>query len=461
MEQQNDAPQSGFDGLGISPNLKKAVDKLGFSEPTPIQKKSIPVALAGDDVIGIAQTGTGKTFAFGIPMIQRVGSVGGKGLVVLPTRELALQVDEELKKLAGHLGLRTAIVIGGAAMGRQVDQIRKRPHVVIGTPGRIIDHLDQGTLKLDDVTALVLDEADRMLDMGFAPQIKRILAKVPKERQTMLFSATMPEDIATIARTHMKTPVRVEVARPGTTSETVEQELFVVEKGKKLQLLEKLLNENTGSVLVFSRTKHGAKRITAIVQHMGFKAAEIHSNRTLNQRREALDGFKKGKYRVLIATDIAARGIDVTGIGLVINFDVPDQADDYVHRIGRTGRAGHKGKAITFATPDQGKEIRQIERLARVMLPISKLPHDLPPPRVQPRVEGRDEGRRGGYGGRKGGFDSRHGGFGGGGRGHRESRPNEYGRREGNKTGNREGRPGHSQRRGPKAPPKWRDMRDK
>jgi len=380
---------NGFEGLGIAPKLLDAIKKLGFTTPTPIQHKGIPVAIEGSDMIGIAQTGTGKTMAFGIPMIQRLGKFKGMGLICLPTRELALQVDEALQSVGGRLGLRTAVLIGGAPMGRQVQQIQNRPHIVIGTPGRIIDHLDQRTLNLSAVNILVLDEADRMLDMGFMPQIKRILQSVPRERQTMLFSATMPDDIVRIAGTYMKMPVRVEVARSGTLIDLVEHELFVVRKDQKNRLLEKLLSDYHGTVLVFSRTKFGARRICRAVQAMGHKAAEIHSDRSLPQRREALDGFKSGKYRVLVATDIAARGIDVTGIELVINYDVPENPEDYVHRCGRTGRAGQTGRAISFATPEQGAEVRDIEYLAQIMLPVSALP-ELPPDRARPYLGGGD-----------------------------------------------------------------------
>jgi len=375
----------GFYGLGIAPKLLDILDQLKYKTPTPIQQQSIPIAIEGKDVMGIAQTGTGKTLAFGIPLIQRLAQTKGMALVILPTRELALQVDDEFRKLGRGIGLRTAVLIGGASMYHQLQDLKRKPHVLIVTPGRLIDHLDQKTVRLDTVSILVLDEADRMLDMGFAPQIKRILQSVPKERQTMLFSATMPPGIVHIASSYMKLPVRVEIARAGTAAENITQEVFVVRKEDKLRLLEKVLIEHHGSVLVFSRTKHGAKRITRSVQVMGHPAAEIHSNRSLNQRREALDGFKSGKYRVLVATDIAARGIDVKGIELVINFDLPDQAEDYVHRIGRTGRAGRSGRAISFATPDQGRDVREIEKLTRTMLPVAKMP-ELPPHRAQPSM---------------------------------------------------------------------------
>jgi len=259
-------------------------------------------------------------------------------------------------------------------MKPQLDALRRRPHIIIGTPGRIIDHLEQRTLSLQEVSILVLDEADRMLDMGFAPQIRKILQKVPKARQTMLFSATMPDDIVRLATGYMRLPFRVEIARSGTIPERVDQELFVLKREEKLSLLEKLLSDYRGTVLVFSRTKHGAARICRALCQAGHRAAEIHSNRSLSQRREALEGFKSGKYRVLIATDIASRGIDVVGIELVVNYDLPENPGDYVHRIGRTGRAGAPGHAISFVTREESGAVREIEKLMRTFIMISKLP---------------------------------------------------------------------------------------
>jgi ATP-dependent RNA helicase RhlE len=370
------APGETFSNLGIAPKLLEILDKNKFITPTPIQAQSIPSAIEGKDLMGIAQTGTGKTLAFGIPMIQRLAQSGGqkKGLVILPTRELALQVDETLRKVGGSLGLRTAILIGGEAMNRQLRALKQNPHIVIATPGRLIDHLETTKLSLSNVSILVLDEADRMLDMGFAPQIKKILIKVPKQRQTMLFSATMPNEIVDIAKSYMNLPLRVEVAPAGSAVKTVTQELFFLDKAEKPHMLKNILSQYKGSVLVFSRTKHGASKIARIVRDMGHSATEIHSNRSLSQRIAALDGFKIGKFRVLVATDIAARGIDVTGIELVINYDLPATAEDYVHRIGRTGRAGLTGHAISFATPDQRGDVRSIERLIRKTLPVAKLP---------------------------------------------------------------------------------------
>jgi len=368
-----------FGGLGIAPSFLGVLSDLGFKKPTSIQHKAIPVAIEGKDIIGIAQTGTGKTLAFGIPLIQQILKAGkGKGLIILPTRELALQIDEALKKVGKRFGIKTAVLIGGAPIRQQITALHNNPHIVIGTPGRIVDHLEQKILSLQNVTVLVLDEADRMFDMGFAPQINKILKVVPKDRQTMLFSATMPDGIVRIAESHMKLPVRVEIARAGTTAENIEHELFVVKKDQKISLLKKILQEYKGSVLVFLRIKHSARKICNELHSAGISAAEIHSNRTLGQRKEALEGFKFGRYRVLVATDIASRGIDVKGIELVVNFDLPENPEDYVHRIGRTGRAGLSGKAISFAMPDQGAKVREIEKLTRLYLPVSKLPDFLP-----------------------------------------------------------------------------------
>lgn len=366
-----------FHGLGIAPGVLTALDKLGFVTPTPIQQQSIPAGINGEDIIGVAQTGTGKTLAFGIPLLQRAIQ-GKESLIVLPTRELALQVAEELDKIGRGLGVRLAVLIGGESMNRQLAALRRGPRIVIGTPGRIADHLEQKTISLGSVSALVLDEADRMLDMGFLPQINRILKEVPSQRQTFLFSATLPEAIVKIASGYMQTPTRVEIAQQGTTSERVTQELFIVHRIQRLPLLQKLVGEYPGAILVFMRTKHGAKKLAMQLRRLGHAAAEIHGNRSLAQRKDALEGFRSGKYRVLVATDIAARGIDVRGIELVVNFDLPSVPEDYVHRIGRTGRADGVGHAISFAAPDQRYEVRDIERVIRMNIPTSALPQDLP-----------------------------------------------------------------------------------
>jgi ATP-dependent RNA helicase RhlE len=418
MINQTTTDTGSFDNLGIAPKLLDILKRNDFVTPTPIQEQSIPAALSGSDLMGIAQTGTGKTLAFGLPMIQRLAQSEGKGmgLVVLPTRELALQVNETLKKIGTPIGLKTAILIGGEAIGRQLTALRKAPHIIIATPGRLIDHIEKKSVNLSKTTVLVMDEADRMLDMGFAPQINKILDSVPKDRQTLLFSATMPDAIVKIANSYMKTPLRIEVAPAGSAVKSVTQEIYFLDRGEKLALLKQLLTKFNGSVLVFSRTKHGAKKIARDIRGFGVTATEIHSNRSLNQRLEALKGFKLGTYRVLVATDIAARGIDVTGIQLVVNYDLPDQAEDYVHRIGRTGRASMTGHAISFATHDQRRDVKTIERLIRKALPVAELPKlervaSSTPPRPPLERGGRSNDRSGvrPSGGRfdRGGRDSR------------------------------------------------------
>jgi ATP-dependent RNA helicase RhlE len=376
-----------FFGLGIAPKILDILERIKFRVPTPIQFKAIPLAIEGKDVIGIAQTGTGKTHAFAIPMVQRLLKMKGAGLVLAPTRELAIQIEEAFQDLARPFAMKTACLIGGAPMDAQVQALRKDPRVVIATPGRLLDHVSQWNFLIEDVVMLVLDEADRMLDMGFAPQISKILSFVPKNRQTMLFSATIPKEIMEIAATYMKLPVSVEIAPSGSTVELVTQELFILKRESKLRLLGKLLAQYHGPVLLFARTRHGAHKITREIRDMGRSVAEMHSDRSLSQRRQALEGFKSGRYKVLVATDIAARGIDVTGIELVINYDLPEDAQNYVHRIGRTARAGSRGHAISFATPDQSRDVRDIEKLIRLTLPVSRHPEVPSEEFVEPRQE--------------------------------------------------------------------------
>ncbi len=371
----------GFGGLGIAPGLLSAIAKLRFTEPTPIQQRSIPVGLEGKDLIAVAQTGTGKTLAFGIPIIQRLAQLKGHGLVLLPTRELAIQVNESLQEVGRTTGLRTVVLIGGESEGPQKRALRKNPRIIIATPGRLVDFLERKVLSLAKIQILVLDEADRMLDMGFAPQLNKIFKAIEGERQTMLFSATMPSEILNLAHKHMKLPINIEVAPSGTAAENVVQEVFFIERKAKTGLLRVLLSERNGPVLVFTRTKHGARKLARDLRRLGHSAAEIHSNRSQGQRREALVGFKSGKYRVLVATDIAARGIDVIGIELVVNYDLPSDTKDYVHRIGRTARAGMSGRAVSFATFEQRKDVKEIERLIRTGLAIKEVP-SLPKERV-------------------------------------------------------------------------------
>jgi ATP-dependent RNA helicase RhlE len=360
-----------FYGLGIAPKLLEKLDQLECKIPTPIQKKSIPIASEGKDMVGIAQTGTGKTIAFAIPIVQRLAAAQKeKALILVPTRELALQVASVMKSFASVVGIRTLPIIGGESIKHQLRELRKKPRILIATPGRLIDHLDHHTVTVSDVRVLVLDEADRMFDMGFAPQIKKILDYITKKRQTMLFSATMPKPIMKLAEEHMNNPIRIEVARQGTVADDVKQEMYIISRGDRFKLLAKLLDKYWGSVLLFVRTKRNATKIASDIRNLPHSATEIHSNRSLAQRRTALEGFKSGKFRIMVATDVAARGIDVTNIELVINYEIPDEEDNYVHRIGRTGRAGKAGHAITFAAPEQGREVRIIEGMMRVKIPI-------------------------------------------------------------------------------------------
>ncbi|NQV12291.1 DEAD/DEAH box helicase [Candidatus Uhrbacteria bacterium] len=366
MNKDSQSREPRFTDLGLSPDLIEILTKINFTVPTPIQYQAIPLGLAGKDVVGVAQTGTGKTLAFCLPMVQNLKKRkdGSMGLVVVPTRELAYQVREEIDKVSGRLGFKTVILVGGANITDQVRALKRGVNIIIATPGRLNDHIDRKTAKLDKVRVVVLDEADRMLDMGFAPQINTILQSVPDERQMMLFSATMPPAVARIGHGYMKNPETITIASEGVSAKNINQGIYYVEPSNKFRLLQDLLREYKGKpVLIFCRTKHGTKKMAAVLSKEGFPAEELHSNRTLSQRRRALDNFKKGKSRVLVATDVAARGIDVKEIALVINYDLPDQNEDYVHRIGRTGRAGHKGKAVSFVMPDQFRDMKVIESL--------------------------------------------------------------------------------------------------
>jgi len=386
-----------FYNLGIAPKMLGILERMKFVSPTPIQHKAIPIALEGDDIVGIAQTGTGKTMAFGIPIVQQLIAKKGRAVVLVPTRELALQVDQHMQQILHPYGFKSVVLIGGVPIFGQIKGLRKHPQVLIATPGRLIDHLEQKTVNLKDVNILVLDEADRMLDMGFAPQVDRIIRVIPKNRQTMLFSATMPGSIIKLATSHMKMPIHVEIAPSGTVAELVSQELFIVKEETKKSVLRMLLTQYRGSILLFARTKIKAKRVTRIIRDLGHKAAEIHSDRSMGQRKQAIEGFKSGIHRVLVATDIASRGIDVSDIELVINYDLPDEIENYVHRIGRTGRAGHEGHAISLATPDQGGDVTRIERLMRKTLPRAKHP-EFPPHKFTRIVRSFGPRTRGGRG---------------------------------------------------------------
>ena len=361
-----------FADLKLSEQALQAVVRAGFEHPTPIQAQAIPFALLGRDVIGIAATGTGKTAAFLLPIVERLtaaaGRPGARALVIAPTRELALQIGGELERFARGRPVRGAVVIGGVGMGNQTRALRDH-EVVVATPGRLVDHLQQGTARLDGIEILVLDEADRMLDMGFQPQLRRILARLPRVRQTLLFSATMAGEVADFAREHLRDPVRVEVTRSGTTAERADQQVFLAGQGEKVPLLLALLEGDDLSTLVFTRTRRRADKVARSLDRAGHKVARIHADRSQAQRRVALEGFRQGTYRVLVATDIAARGIDVADIGHVVNFDLPHVPEDYVHRVGRTARMAASGRASSFASPEEMDMLRDIERLTRQRIP--------------------------------------------------------------------------------------------
>jgi ATP-dependent RNA helicase RhlE len=366
-----------FAELKLSPETLRALARAGFEHPTPVQAQAIPHALAGRDVIGTAATGTGKTAAFLLPIIERLaGKTGTRALILAPTRELAEQIGEELARFGASRKVRGAVIIGGSGMSAQTEALRRGTEVVIATPGRLVDHLQKGSARLDGIELLVLDEADRMLDMGFKPQLDRILAKVPKRRQTLLFSATTGPEVSDFARAHLTDPARVEVIRSGTTAARAEQAVFLAEQHEKLALLLALLERDDVTTLVFTRTKRRADRVWKGIGRAGIKVARIHADRSQAQRRMALEGFKDGTYRVLVATDIAARGIDVAEIGHVVNFDLPHVPEDYVHRVGRTARAAASGRASSFSAPEERDQLAAIERLVRTPIARSEVPRD-------------------------------------------------------------------------------------
>lgn len=358
-----------FSTLGLGPKILQGVEDAGYTVPTPIQLQAIPVILDRKDLIGIAQTGTGKTAAFALPMLELItrrelGSTKPYALIVAPTRELALQIDEAVRSLAKNLRLRCVTIYGGVGERPQIDALHKGADIIVATPGRLIDLVGQGHVSLKDIRYVVLDEADRMLDMGFLPQIRRIINALPKDRQTMLFSATLSRDIENIAHDFLRSPKVVEIGRRSNPAETVTHYLYPVSKARKVELLIHLLqDESLDSVLVFSRTKHGADKIARKLSLARIPTTTIHSNRTQSQRVRALEAFRDAKVRVLVATDIAARGLDVEGISHVVNFDFPMHPEDYVHRIGRTGRAEAEGDAISFITIEDGPAVRELEKM--------------------------------------------------------------------------------------------------
>jgi len=397
-----------FAALGLSPALLRALSETGYTTPTPIQAQAIPFALQGRDLLGAAQTGTGKTAAFGLPLLQQLakatpakGPRKPRALVLVPTRELAVQVADSLKAYGRHLRLNVTMVFGGVGMQPQIDNLRRGVDVLVACPGRLLDHLDSGHAKLDAVELLVLDEADRMLDMGFLPSIKRVLARVPQQRQTMLFSATFEPRIRALAMELLKNPAEVQVAAQNTIADTIVHRVHPVDASRKRDLLVEILSRrHADQVLVFGKTKHGCNRLAEQLGKAGLPALAIHGNKSQAQRQKALDQFKSGKARILVATDVAARGLDIPSLPLVINHDLPMVAEDYVHRIGRTGRNGASGEALSLVSPDEAALLRQIQRLLKAGIEMEDVPGYAP---AQPlRLDGNQPGRRNG-GGKPGG----------------------------------------------------------
>jgi ATP-dependent RNA helicase RhlE len=368
-----------FAQLHLSPEALDALRRARFTRPTPIQARAIPPALEGKDLIGCAATGTGKTAAYVLPLVERfAGKKGTLGLVLAPTRELVLQIAEPVRFFAEPRGLTHAVVIGGEDMGAQVEALKERPTFVLATPGRLVDLLEAGAAAFPHLEALVLDEADRMLDMGFLPQLERILSALPRKRQTLLFSATLGPDVSRFARERLYRPVRVEVTRSGTPAERAEQRLYLVKPEEKSPLLLSLLARDEATALIFTRTKERADKVHTLLQREGYRCAVLHADRTQNQRKQAMEGFRQGTYRCLVATDIAARGLDIEDVGHVINYDLPHAPEDYVHRIGRTARAEASGVASTFATTKDSAVLVQAERLMRAKIPRVSVPREDP-----------------------------------------------------------------------------------
>ena len=359
-----------FIDFNISETLKKRITACNFITPTPVQAGAIPPALEGKDILATAQTGTGKTLSFLLPIIEKLEEIkatrGAGALILLPTRELAMQVEKAFRQLT--TGISVALVVGGMAEGPQIEALRRGARLIVATPGRLEDYIGRRLVKLDGVRILVLDEVDRMLDMGFKPAIRRIADCLPQERQTLCYSATLDNQIKEVVRDYLRNPVRIEIGSVLKPSENVELQAFEVDADSKLELLQHLLRSETGSFIVFVRTKHGADRIAMRLERGGVEAARIHGDRTQAQRNAALRSFSQGRQRVLVATDVAARGIDVAHVAHVVNYDMPKEAEDFVHRVGRTGRAAAKGIASTFATPNEKGDLRKIERQLNIKI---------------------------------------------------------------------------------------------
>ncbi|CAL8475141.1 DEAD/DEAH box helicase [Caballeronia sp. S22] len=421
-----------FDSLGLSEPLLRAVNELGYSSPTPIQLQAIPAVLKGGDLLAGAQTGTGKTAGFTLPILQRLSQLapasGGakrpvRALILTPTRELAAQVEESVRAYGKYLKLKSTVMFGGVGINPQIDALRRGVDIVVATPGRLLDHMQQKTIDVSQLEILVLDEADRMLDMGFIHDIKRVLARLPAKRQNLLFSATFSDEIKALADSLLDSPALIEVARRNTTAEKVEQKIYPVDRDRKRELLTHLIRGNNWfQVLVFTRTKHGANRLAEQLTRDGISALAIHGNKSQSARTRALAEFKDQTLQVLVATDIAARGIDIDQLPHVVNFDLPNVPEDYVHRIGRTGRAGAEGEAVSLVCVDEHQLLKDIERLIKRPIPSEVIPGFEPDPNAKPEpIQRRSQGRGQGQGQGQGRQNPRNG----------EARPNGEARRNG------------------------------
>ncbi|MCP4714896.1 MAG: DEAD/DEAH box helicase [Deltaproteobacteria bacterium] len=389
-----------FESFNLNTKINAGVKSLGFTVPTPIQEQAIPPILEGCDVMGLAQTGTGKTAAFVLPILQRLMAGPRKSvrsLIIAPTRELTEQTNTAIKRLGGKTGLRGMSIYGGVSIRPQISTLQKGVDIVSACPGRLLDHINRGTIDVSNVEVLVLDEADQMFDMGFLPDIKKIIKRLPAERQTLLFSATMPKDIRRLATDVLQDPVKVQIGHTA-PAETVAHTFYAVTMRKKIDLLHKLLNStSTGSVLVFTRTKMRSKRVAQQLEKSGYEATALHGNLSQNKRQQALDGFRKGRHKILVATDVAARGIDVRAVSHVINYDMPDTVDAYTHRIGRTGRACETGDAFTFVTSEDKELLHGIEKVLGANVKLCKLEGFYGPEPESDVPKSKPKQRSGGY----------------------------------------------------------------
>jgi ATP-dependent RNA helicase RhlE len=406
--------------MGISPKLAARIEALGLKEPTPIQQRAIPLALEGRDVMGLAQTGTGKTAAFGLPLVEMLAGLGKpepktvRGLILAPTRELAKQISDTLRDFVAGTPMKVTLVVGGASINSQSKRLERGTDLLVATPGRLIDLMDRKALRLDQAKFLVLDEADQMLDLGFIHALRQIAQFLPKERHTMLFSATMPKQMSEIAETYLTNPKRVQVNPPGKAADKIEQSIHFIAKAEKTNLLKELLAEHKDELsVVFGRTKHGMERLAKILDKAGFAVVAVHGNKSQGQRERAIAAVRSGEAKVLVATDVAARGLDIPAVRYVYNYELPNVPENYVHRIGRTARAGRDGKAIALCAPDEMGQLKDIQKVMKLSIPVaSGRPWE--PVEPEKKQGGRPGGGRPGGGRRRGGKPGGAGGNGGG-----------------------------------------------